>query len=459
VHAAAGVGNHWFYLLAEGSNPTDGQPASPTCNGSAVTGVGVQNTIKILYNAMLMKTSASSYPMYRTWTLQAALNLFPNRCDVFKKVRAAWDAVGVGAQLGEPTCTPPIDGTNVSHPAVLGSPNSGNLAVFVNSAGRPTENVYTVSNNRWSGPTLLPGALSADASPVAIGDPNGGNMAVFFNSGGGLVYDYYIAGLNQWGGPYVLAGDMVGDPSVLGSPNSGNLAVFYRSTANTLNEKYYFVASNTWIGPFAVASGLSSAPAATGNPNGGNIAVFYTSNNSLTYSYYLVSQNQWVGPFTLAAGASGQPIVRGDTGNLAVFFTSTMVGGVSGLREMFYLQPTNNWVGPWTLPGTVVDPPVAALGSPDSGNIALFFNSWGDENALVEDVYDVSKNAWTGPIVFGGFVQGMAEPAAVGDPNGGNMAVFYTSGDIGHPGELALNYFFGGFGTWSGPMFVGGTVS
>ena len=42
MHAAAGPGNHWFYLLAEGSNPTNGQPASPTCNGSTVTGIGIQ---------------------------------------------------------------------------------------------------------------------------------------------------------------------------------------------------------------------------------------------------------------------------------------------------------------------------------------------------------------------------------------------------------------------------------
>ena len=34
VHAAAGPLNHWFYLLAEGTNPTNGQPASPTCNGT-----------------------------------------------------------------------------------------------------------------------------------------------------------------------------------------------------------------------------------------------------------------------------------------------------------------------------------------------------------------------------------------------------------------------------------------
>jgi Zn-dependent metalloprotease len=68
VHHAAGPGNHWFYLLAEGSNPTNGQPASPTCNGSTLTGIGVQNTIRILYNAMHMKTSASSYANYRVWT-------------------------------------------------------------------------------------------------------------------------------------------------------------------------------------------------------------------------------------------------------------------------------------------------------------------------------------------------------------------------------------------------------
>ena len=34
VHAAAGPGNHWFYLLAEGTSPTNGQPTSPTCNSS-----------------------------------------------------------------------------------------------------------------------------------------------------------------------------------------------------------------------------------------------------------------------------------------------------------------------------------------------------------------------------------------------------------------------------------------
>ena len=103
VHAAAGPGNHWFYLTAIGSNAA-GQPVSPTCNGSTVTGIGVQNALKIFYGAMLMKTTQSSYPNYRRWTLQAAKNLFPGDCTNFNAVKAAWNAVSVPAQTGEAVC-------------------------------------------------------------------------------------------------------------------------------------------------------------------------------------------------------------------------------------------------------------------------------------------------------------------------------------------------------------------
>ena len=105
VHSAAGPGNHWFYLLAEGSSPTSGQPSSPTCNGSSVTGLGVQKAMKIMYNAMLLKTSSSSYVKYRTWTLTAAKNLYPTSCTEFNTVKAAWDAVSVPAQAADPTCS------------------------------------------------------------------------------------------------------------------------------------------------------------------------------------------------------------------------------------------------------------------------------------------------------------------------------------------------------------------
>jgi Zn-dependent metalloprotease len=91
VHAAAGPGNHWFYLLAQGTSPTNGQPTSPTCNGSAVSGIGIQNAAKVMYNAMLLKTTGSTYLKYRTWTLTAAKNAFPGNCAIFNAVKTAWD--------------------------------------------------------------------------------------------------------------------------------------------------------------------------------------------------------------------------------------------------------------------------------------------------------------------------------------------------------------------------------
>ncbi|WP_446215310.1 M4 family metallopeptidase [Micromonospora sp. IBHARD004] len=147
VHAAAGPGNHWFYLLAVGSNPTNGQPTSSTCNGSTVTGLGIQKAMKIMYNAMLLKTSSSSYLKYRTWTLQAAKNLYPTSCTEFNTVKSAWDAVSVPAQSGDPTCsgttTPPptgsCSGQKLANPgfesgAVSWSATSG---VITNSTSQP----------------------------------------------------------------------------------------------------------------------------------------------------------------------------------------------------------------------------------------------------------------------------------------------------------------------------------
>ncbi|MBV9822598.1 MAG: M4 family metallopeptidase [Actinobacteria bacterium] len=103
THSAAGPGNHWFYLASEGSNPSSG-PASPTCNGSTVTGIGIQTVGKIFYNAMLAKTSRMSYAKYRIATLAAAKNLTPGNCTNFNTIKAAWNAVSVPAQTGEATC-------------------------------------------------------------------------------------------------------------------------------------------------------------------------------------------------------------------------------------------------------------------------------------------------------------------------------------------------------------------
>jgi hypothetical protein len=103
VHAAAGPLNHWFYLVSQGSNPASG-PSSPTCNGSTVTGIGIQSAGRIYYNAMLAKTSTWRYANVRLASLNAAVNLFGANSAQCATVKAAWNAVSVPVQSGEPTC-------------------------------------------------------------------------------------------------------------------------------------------------------------------------------------------------------------------------------------------------------------------------------------------------------------------------------------------------------------------
>jgi Zn-dependent metalloprotease/subtilisin-like proprotein convertase family protein len=152
VHAAAGPGNHWFYLLSQGSNPASG-PTSPTCNGSTVVGLGIQTAIRIMYNAMLMKTTGSSYLRYRTWTLQAAKNLFPSSCAEFNTVKAAWDAVSVPAQAADPTCgaVPPgcINGpfSSVNVPLPIPDNNATGITSSLAVTGNGTVGSLSLSLN------------------------------------------------------------------------------------------------------------------------------------------------------------------------------------------------------------------------------------------------------------------------------------------------------------------------
>jgi len=158
VHAAAGPGNHWFYLLAQGTSG-NGQPASTTCNNTTITGLGIQKAITIMYNAMLMKTTASSYLKYRTWTLTAAKNLYPNSCTEFNTVKAAWDAVSVPAQSDDPTCT----GGGTTPPTT--SPTTSPTASTCTAA-------QLLGNNGFeSGP-----GVSWTASPSVIATGSGSNV-------------------------------------------------------------------------------------------------------------------------------------------------------------------------------------------------------------------------------------------------------------------------------------------
>ncbi|MEU0536481.1 M4 family metallopeptidase [Amycolatopsis tolypomycina] len=161
VHAAAGPQNHWFYLLSQGS------AASPTCNNSTVTGVGIQKAGKIFYNGLLKKTSSWNHRAARKATLEAAIALFPGSCTEFASTKAAWDAVSVPAVSGEPTCTgqPPAGNDySLTLSPTSASVQPGQTATTTVTTRITSGNAQTVQLEA----TGLPEGAKATFSPASI---------------------------------------------------------------------------------------------------------------------------------------------------------------------------------------------------------------------------------------------------------------------------------------------------
>jgi Zn-dependent metalloprotease len=238
THAAAGPFDHWFTLVAKGSG---GSPASPTCNGSTVTGIGVQTAATIFYNAMLSKTSGMTYLRYRTATLNAAKNLTPGNCTNFNTVKAAWDAVSVPAQAGDPTC-----GTGGSVTVT----NPGNKTGTVGTAITPfTLTASPAGTYTWSATGLPPGLSIGSSTGTVSGTPttagtytvtvtatsgtgSGSTTFTFTISGGGggctspgqkLVNPGFESGATGWSGNT----GTIGNWSAYGEPAHGGVNASY----------------------------------------------------------------------------------------------------------------------------------------------------------------------------------------------------------------------------------------
>ena len=100
VHYSSGVGNHFWYMLSEGSGAKTLNGVSynaPTCNGApAVTGIGHDAAAKIWYRALTVyMTSNTDYHGARTASLNAARDLYGAGSAQYTAVDAAWAAVNV----------------------------------------------------------------------------------------------------------------------------------------------------------------------------------------------------------------------------------------------------------------------------------------------------------------------------------------------------------------------------
>lgn len=106
MHAGSGVGNHAFYLVAEGTSIPEGfgngtvhnlAPKDLVCNNdAALKGIGADAAARIWYRALVVyMTSNSDYARAREATVQAATDLYGDASTEVATVKRAWDAVEV----------------------------------------------------------------------------------------------------------------------------------------------------------------------------------------------------------------------------------------------------------------------------------------------------------------------------------------------------------------------------
>jgi hypothetical protein len=98
-HYSSGVGNHLFYLLAEGTGTkTIGgrSHSATTCNGTTLTGIGRDQAAAIWYRAMSTYwTSTTTYPQAANGQIKAAKDLYGASSTQCTATLNAWKGVSV----------------------------------------------------------------------------------------------------------------------------------------------------------------------------------------------------------------------------------------------------------------------------------------------------------------------------------------------------------------------------
>ncbi len=191
-HYSSGVGNHFFFLLAEGSGNTP-YGNSPTCNSSTVTGINRNKAAAIWYRALdLYMGSNETYKQARGHTLQAATDLYGNCSTEYKAVQAAWSAVsvtntdtpcgGTGVTVTNPGNQSTATGSSVS----LTMHASGGTGSYTWSAtGLPTGLSINSSSGVISGTASTAGTYNVTVTATSGGQSGSTSFTWTVSSGGG----------------------------------------------------------------------------------------------------------------------------------------------------------------------------------------------------------------------------------------------------------------------------------
>ncbi|WP_406010834.1 M4 family metallopeptidase [Streptomyces sp. NBC_00637] len=185
VHYSSGPANHFFYLLSEGSGAKTVNGVaydSPTYDGRAVTGIGIENAAAIWYRALTTyMTSSTNYAGARTATLQASADLFGAYSPTYLAVADAWAGINVGSRIALGVNVAPIAdqtsgvGQSVSLQVDAYTTNSG-AGLTYEATGLP-DGLTLGANGLISGTPTTPGTGEV---AVTVTDSTGASVTDTF---------------------------------------------------------------------------------------------------------------------------------------------------------------------------------------------------------------------------------------------------------------------------------------
>ena len=179
-HYSSGVGNHLFYLLAEGSgSKTIGgrSHSSTTCNGTTLTGIGRDTAAAIWYRGLTTYwTTTTTYPQAANGMVKAAKDLYGATSTQCTATLNAWKGVAVTpTETCGGTTPPPTGGNLLANPGFESGATSWTqtAGVITNDAGAaPRTGAYyawldgygTTHTDSVSQSVAIPAAASATLS-------------------------------------------------------------------------------------------------------------------------------------------------------------------------------------------------------------------------------------------------------------------------------------------------------
>jgi Zn-dependent metalloprotease len=183
VHYSSGVGNHFYFDLAEGTGATQ-YGTSPVCGtAKAVTGIGRAKAEQIWYRALSTYfTSTTAYVnatnpgnTARAYSLKAATDLY-GECSVeYRTVQAAWTAVNVAGS--DNVCTSDGNDFTVTVAPTGATVTPGGTAAAVVSTATSLGNPQTVTLSA----TGVPSGAVVSFTPSSV--TSGGQSALTVKAG------------------------------------------------------------------------------------------------------------------------------------------------------------------------------------------------------------------------------------------------------------------------------------